>query len=71
MIERGDSTEGILYVIPGFSYHEVEEMRRECEKSFIVWNIKKSENIYCLSCFSNRQYQWNVQIAVIQLKSIW
>ena len=36
MIERGDSTEGILYVIPGFSYQEVEKMRRECEKSSIV-----------------------------------
>ena len=34
MIERGDSTEGILYVIPEFSYQEVEKMRRECEKAY-------------------------------------
>ena len=33
MIERGDSTEGILYVIPGFTYPQIEQMRKECGKT--------------------------------------
>ncbi len=35
MIQRGDSTESILYVIPGFTFYEVEEMRKECEQNVL------------------------------------
>jgi len=36
MIQRGDSTESILYVIPGFTFYEVEEMRKECEQNVLL-----------------------------------